>query len=392
VEIDDQGWFWSTNQLQAVEQMIRTEAGLPQTNLPQGIVIVLFVHGWKNNAAYDNTNVVMFRETLAQFNRAERARTNQPPRKIIGVYAGWRGLSATSDIFPPLGKELTFWERKNTAHKVGGYGAMTELLVKLERLQGSSNDSLASNAPRTELIIVGHSFGGGAVYSALSEIITERFVNTVEYGVPLKPLGNQIILLNPAFEASRHFNLNQLAVSVAQYPAKQRPVLSIFTSKGDWATHYFFPLGRFFSTWFERNRDDDQKKSTKLAVGWFEPFTTHDLLYRTNTRSSAGGVSTLNTNTMRHEPHRDDKLRASISNVHAQRQKWHPNNANPAVYHFDDTILQPRPRYRPGNPFLIVSVDEQIMKDHDDITNPVLLNFLREYILFCEADHLDQQR
>ena len=32
------------------------------------------------------------------------------------------------------------------------------------------------------------------------------------------------------------------------------------------------------------------------------------------------------------------------------------------------------------------------MKDHDDITNPVLLNFLREYILFCEADHLDQQR
>ena len=26
------------------------------------------------------------------------------------------------------------------------------------------------------------------------------------------------------------------------------------------------------------------------------------------------------------------------------------------------------------------------MKDHNDITNPVLINFLEEYILFCQTD------
>jgi hypothetical protein len=69
-----------------------------------------------------------------------------------------------------------------------------------------------------------------------------------------------------------------------------------------------------------------------------------------------------------------------------QRKQWHPNAAGPATYSFDDSILKPRTGYRAGDPFLVVSRDKQIMKDHDDITNPVLINFLEEYILFCQTD------
>jgi hypothetical protein len=381
VEFDDQGWFWDINQLKAVEQMIRTEAGIGQTNIAQGIVIVVFAHGWKNNAATNNGNVEMFRKTLDQLGAAEMVQTNHAPRKVVGVYAAWRGLSATLEPF----KELSFWTRKSTAYKVGGYGAMTELLVDLESLQQAGNVSLATNAPPTELIIVGHSFGGAAVYSAISDIVTERFVDTVKHGTPLKPLGDQVILLNPAFEASRHYNLNQMAASIARYPTNQRPVLSIFTSKGDWATHYFFPLGQFFSTAFERNRDHQQKQATRDAVGWFEPFVTHDLIYNTNAETLAGGNSTFNSTTKKHQLHGASQLLASINNVHAQRRKWHPNNPTAATYHFDDAILKPRGHYRPGDPFPIVSVDKKIMKDHDDIDNPVLINFLGEYILFCQT-------
>ncbi len=277
VEFDDQGWFWATNQVKAVEQMIQTEAGIGQTKNTNGIVIVLFVHGWKDNAAYDNAGVVTFRSILEQLNNAEQAQTNHPAREVVGVYAGWRGLSAELEPF----KELSFWERKNTAHKVGGYGAMAQLLVELETLQQASNDSLetnvlATNASRTELIIIGHSFGGAAVYTAISQIVTERYVDTVERGEPLNPLGDQVILLNPAFEASRFYDLYQMAISTGQYPTNQRPVLSVFTSKGDWATHYAFPIGRFFSTMFENNRDPQQKAANREAVGWFRPFITHD--------------------------------------------------------------------------------------------------------------------
>jgi hypothetical protein len=381
VEFDDQGWFWDTNQKKAVEELIRKEAGLDQSNNPQGIVMVAFAHGWKNNAATNNDNVEMFRATLKQLGAAEEVQTNHSPRKVVGVYMGWRGLSATLEPF----KETSFWERKSTAHKVGGYGAMTELLVDLESLQQESNDSLATNAPRTELIIVGHSFGGAAVYSAISQIVTERFVDTIKHGKILKPLGDQVILLNPAFEASRHYNLNQLAVSIAQYPANQRPVLSIFTSKGDWATHYAFPTGRFFSTFFEKNRDAKQREANWDAVGWFEPFVTHDLLYQTNANASSGN-KTLNVATGTHELHNRGQLQRTISHVHEQRKKWHPNGPAAQTYDFDDTILKPREHYRPGDPFPIVSVDVSIMKDHDDITNPVLINFLGEYILFCQNE------
>jgi hypothetical protein len=382
VEFDDQGWFWNREQLKAVEQMIRTEAEIGQSNNAQGIVIVLFVHGWKNNAAYDNANVEMFRQTLGQLGTTETLQTNHPARKIVGVYAGWRGLSAKWEPF----KELSFWERKNTAHKVGGYGAMSELLVDLESLQQASNDALPANAPRTELIFVGHSFGGAAMYSAISEIVTERFVDTIQHGQVLKPLGDQVILLNPAFEASRYYNLNQLAVSIGQYPANQRPVLSIFTSKGDWATHYAFPIGRFFSTIFQKNRDQEQRVANRDAVGWFKPFITHDLIYNTNAPTLAGRNSTFNVKTQKHELHGPDKLRVSINNVHEQRKLWHPNAAKAATYYFDDTILKPRAGYRPGDPLLVVSVDKKVMKDHDDITNPVLINFLGEFILFCQTD------
>jgi hypothetical protein len=382
VEFDDQGWFWNPKQLKTVEEMIRTEAGIGRTNVAQGTIIVVFAHGWKNNAATDNTNVNMFRQALKQLGAAEAAQTNHAARKVVGVYAGWRGLSAELEPF----KELSFWERKNTAHKVGGYGAMTELLVGLENLQQAGNDSLATNAPRTELIIVGHSFGAAAVYSAISQIVTERFLDTVKRDRPLKPLGDQVILLNPAFEASRHFNLNQMAVSISRYPANQRPVLSIFTSKGDWATHYFFPLGQFFSTAFEKSRDEEQKRANRDAVGWFHPFVTHDLIYNTNAGTLAGGNSTFNPVTRKHEPHSWKQWQATIHNVDAQRRKWHSNNRTEVTNYFDDTILQPRGNYRTGDPFPIVSVDKRIMKDHDDIGNQVLINFLGEYILFCHPD------
>ncbi len=390
VEFDDQGWFWDSEQLKVVEQMLQTEAGIGQSNKAEGIVMVLFVHGWKNNAAYDNENVEMFRAMLKELNKAEQTQggPDKPnTRKIVGVYAGWRGLSAKWEPF----KELSFWERKNSAHKIG-HGAMTELLADLENIQKASNKTIRPEGPRTELIILGHSFGGAAVYSAISQIVTERFVDTIKRDRPLKPLGDVVILLNPAFEASRHYNLNELAVSISKYPESQRPVLAIFTSKGDWATHYAFPIGQFFSTIFQKNRHDKpQGAANRDAVGWFKPFITHDLVYdanATNATARATGHSTLNPKTRQHEVHSQQKLQESIQNIYSQRQKWQPNAPRPVVYSFDDCLLKPKDSFRPGDPFMIVSVDKKIMSGHGDIANPVLINFLREFILFCQPKPL----
>jgi hypothetical protein len=387
VEFDEEGWFWDEKQVKAVEEMIRKEANISGTNNPAGIILLVFVHGWKNNAAYDCGNVATFRTALQQLKSAEEEdakQNNRPARKMVGVFCGWRGLSWTV----PYVQDLTFWNRKATAHKVGGYGAMTRLFVELEQLQELSNATILTNGPQTEFIIVGHSFGGAAVYSAISEFVTERFVKNVqEKDKPLKPLGDQVILLNPAFEASRHYNLNQLAKEIKQYPAAQRPVLSIFTSEGDWATHYALPAGRFVATMFENFRNANQRHATRDAVGWFGPFVTHALEYNTN--AVLGGTApttTYNPQTKKHVLDRTNTARMgkSIENTRNQRRKWVANNP-PQTYEFDDCILAPRGTFKDGDPFLVVAVDKHIMKDHDDIDNPVLINFLREYIQFCHA-------
>lgn len=396
VEFDDQGYFWDLRQRDAVEQMICQEAGIgtgasasPSPGAtPKGVILVAFVHGWKDNASYDSEGVTACRQILEKLSEAEQLQTDHPARQVIGVYAGWRGLSAEWEPF----KELSFWDRKETAHKVGGYGALTRLLIDLENLQKKSLDLPPKDPARTELIIIGHSFGGAAVYSALSQIITERFVDTVEQGKRLKPLGDQVILLNPAFEALRHYDLNQMARAIQQYPRDQRPVLSIFTTKGDWATHYMFPIGRFFDTLFEKNRDAEQREAGLETVGWYKPFITHELAYDASASFASTQPASAAAATRPIMREHEDRLRRSIDNVKTQRHRWEPNAAKPKTYSFDGSVLRPVNGYRPGDPFLIVSVDRQIMADHNDITNPNLIRFIREYIQFSRVEFADHSK
>src|SRR5208283_2373172 len=130
---------------------------------------------------------------------------DRPARRIVGVYVGWRGLSATLEPF----EELSFWDRKSTAEQVG-HGSVIELLSGLEALRTQSNlryGNEITNHQRmnTKLIIVGHSFGGDIVYSAAAPILTERMVENYDAaGNSQTPrsLGDLVILINPAFEAA----------------------------------------------------------------------------------------------------------------------------------------------------------------------------------------------
>ena len=426
VEIDDQGWFWDRHQWDAVQTMIKQEASLdqPDNAPPQPVLLVLFVHGWKHNASASDKNVECFKRTLETLSAAEKSDSeheNRAPRRVLGVYVGWRGLSATLEPF----EELSFYERKNSAHKVG-HGALTELLVRLEGLETLSNLRLTrthsippdGTAPGTELVVVGHSFGGAVVYSALSQILVERFVADTNNQRVLKPFGSLVILINPAFEATLYNDLNDLATTQPSYPAEQRPVTAIFTSKADWATKYAFTVGRFFSTLFEKHRtDQSQREANITAVGHFFPYTTHDLIYDPNAKlaslpqasvtanlppaSSPTGTAASPTPTT---PEKIDtatafallkdpaRLRASAENLKQLRHQWKRDNAaetavaTPRDFTFDDCRLAPRKNYKAGDPFLVVSVDKEIIRDHNDIAEPVFINFLREFIAFSRKN------
>src|SRR5271169_1391747 len=132
VEFDDQGWLYGTNRFKTRMQIDTVTNQFSEELKTNGLLIVTFVHGWKHNASGADSNVVMFHKVLNELGGMERwlsKKQDRPSRRIVGVYVGWRGLSATLEPF----EELSFWDRKSTAEQVG-HGSVIELLSGLEAL------------------------------------------------------------------------------------------------------------------------------------------------------------------------------------------------------------------------------------------------------------------
>ena len=88
VEFDDHGWLWSSNQMKAVIERVSQE----DTN--NGLLIVVFAHGWKHNASWDDANVQAFRGALSELAELEQTYSAQhtdaegrlaplPPRSTV---------------------------------------------------------------------------------------------------------------------------------------------------------------------------------------------------------------------------------------------------------------------------------------------------------------------
>jgi len=133
-----------------------------------------------------------------------------------------------------------------------GHLGVTELLLKLEEIANVKNS--LSPPIKSRLVVVGHSFGGAVVYSATTQILASRFVDSRAgkgYVDTAKGFGDLVVLLNPAFEALSYAPSYDLAQARCSYFDNQVPRLVILTSETDYATKLAFPAGQAFSTFFE---------------------------------------------------------------------------------------------------------------------------------------------
>jgi hypothetical protein len=353
VEIDDQGQLRDRAQMQALLDELYNMAA------KESVLINVFVHGWHHNAKPGDANVESFKNSLAQLSHVEHT-LHDKPRKVVGVYVGWRGES----IDVPYLNNITFWDRKNTAEDVGHLG-MAELLLRLEEISNVKNTQ--EPPVKSRLVVVGHSFGGAAVYSATSQILADRFVDSrgdKNFVDTAKGFGDLVVLLNPAFEALSYAPLYDLAQARCSYFDNQQPKLVVLTSETDYATKYLFPMGRFFSTFFETHGDiarNDCKRPLSYAegeadrntVGHFEPLQSHELHPASNIQAAQYG---------------------DAHNIWAQQQ---PGSA----MQFGSTELVSLGKSAPLNPYLNVKVDKQLIKDHNDIFRPEIMEFLRMLIV-----------
>jgi len=360
VEIDDQGQLRSRKQLRT---LLNT---LYEMSAQESLLINVFVHGWHHNASPNDANVRSFGKSMKRLSQVEsqlsKAR-NQKRRKVVGVYVGWRGESVTT----PVINNLTFWDRKSTAQEVGLLG-ITELLLKLEEISNIKNTQDEQNKSR--LVVVGHSFGGAAIYSATAQILASRFVDNQEnknFDSVAEGFGDLVVLLNPAFEALRYAPLYDMGQARCGYFPTQRPKLVILTSEADWATKLAFPIGRALSTVFEthadvqrsycgRNLELDEGAADRNTVGHFEPLMSHTL------------------QPIEKDSNYTEAKVENIGNIWASQKEGHETKIG-------RTLLTHLKRTEPRNPFLNIKVDKALIANHNDVFGDEILEFLRLLIV-----------
>lgn len=318
-----------------------------------GVVLIVFVHGWKHNASEDDPNVLSFKDSLATMTGVlgnSFAGTALGTRRLVGVYVGWRGAS----IGLPLLKELTFWDRKAVAEELGS-GGVTRLLLDLDRI--------TAGEARNVMVVVGHSFGGAIVVRALSDLITERVTNRAD-DESARVFGDGVLVLNPAIEANQALPFVEAALQ-RPYARDQLPLFISISSDADAATHYAFPAGQTIglATW----------RQTDLQRSYYHDRRTPEqplpLRERHLDATTAGNFAPFLTH----------RLRASgqdgAVNFELTRCDAAPEQCTPKGW----TTLSGQPTIGPlpaDYPLYFVKTDKSVMADHNDIFNQQVRSFV----------------
>lgn len=318
IEFDDQGVFWKIEQLEDTLELIRDRSASSE----RGILVVLYVHGWRNNADPDleDGDLVRFQSTLdriaGNFAKAEAS----TPDRVVGVFIGWRG--ETSNI--PIHNKVSFWGRRATAERVASLN-MRETMFSVMR-EAKSRDL-------SKCIVVGHSMGGLIVGKTLAPSMTTLLLANGDDGARIP--ADLVLLQNPALDGLSSWQFidflkrNKARVELrssdgTRFEAPGPAVVSI-TSVADRATSFAYPMGRWIDT-----------------IG---------LAFRGQLVEGGPSQHYLATHTEGH-----------IEFLHSHR----------AWVEDDELKFERVEDAYNDTPFWIVQVSKEVMKDHGDVSNPVV--------------------
>lgn len=370
IEFDDMGEAWEKcHSLSNPDdcQLTRTLRLIQEEKRRSGdVVVVIFTHGWKNNASPDNEqkkNLHDFKgvmERLAAGEDAEVQRLNQTAgatgtpakaKSFIGVYLGWRGQAVAGDVF------ATFWNRRDAAQRVGS-SDFAEALYRI--MQTTKEDS-----PKSRVILVGHSFGARVLENALTNTFVSLLVpkpgTTGPVGSPLSwAPADLIIYVNAATDSFRTKQMielmqrTQFGVSRGMLEASGPLFLSV-TSTGDEATKLAFPLGQHLSA---------MEKSFRASYDATTP--------------EAPPQKTFFTKTPGHIPYLLSHVVQPVQGACTSQPELFRFRTNGQC--FEMTPVKGRWN---DSPFWVITVPRAIIKDHGDIFNTsfmtMIIDFLAQY-------------
>lgn len=369
----------------------------------QGISLIVFVHGWHHNASSEDGNVESFRRLLRSAADIESARNTG--YRVVGVYVGWRG--ETIRPFPL--NYTTFWGRKAAATRVA-QGSPRELFNRLRNFRCSQNKpkggadggaagsgdcplpaDVARQRPKVSTVLVGHSFGAWILYNALAGSLAESLQQVKDReagesggGVNLR-YADMVVLLNPAFEASRYTPLHRISTAQPWLSRYQPPMLVSVTSSGDQATGSAFPIGRFVNSIMEDPANEEERYATKYTMGHMTGsranYITHELTLRNDGDDQCKGWRHLGR--VSRAP--SERFQVQRDNIEAEVEKSEEffQRNKPSLPHgwerpFCGGVRLTHKQNDPHSVVWNVRADRTIMADHNDISNPNLIDFMRQ--------------
>lgn len=275
VQFDDDGRYAQPGQVERVMDEIGAASG-------QGLILVGFTHGWKEDAGADRWSVSAFKAMLTAIAEQEHrlaTATGQPPRQVAGVFLGWPGRTTA---LPGL-TGLTWFDRENAAERIarGDYG---DALLRLKQLRDTPASGNADSQSGNQLILIGHSLGSAMLYQRL---VKEPLRGA---GAVLTPVADLVLLLSPSIPAADVAALDTLSPADR---AALPPIMAV-TSEGDTTLRMAFPLGQ----WLENPSTTASTRGHARAMGLYPPLVTHRLalngsalsLKATSTRTGESGL------------------------------------------------------------------------------------------------------
>ena len=363
VEFDDRGEMFDRRQLDAAVQTILTA----RKNAPAGTtpVVALFVHGWKNNASDASGNVWGFRQSLAAI-ALQAKQPGQPFPPVVGVYIGWRGAVVSA----PILKEFTFFDRHGKSQNLPG-PHLSEALI---RVMEAANGRSVNDAPAVS-VLVGHSFGGAVLETALSETLAQTVLEARQTGTPIRWPADLIVLVNEAQEATRSYQLiESLMVNVSDrdpcprpdgQATLQAPAIVSVSSTGDTATRVAFPGAQSLARPFNSLRhypEGGNAVGIKSQTSMFFRTTAHmrefqsHVVGRTDDPEIAEILKTCTP-----------VLETSLDGATLD-----PGGFGTAPRY----VLVERPGTRNRTPYWVLQIPPEIVPDHSTIFTPVFRGFL----------------
>lgn len=367
IETDEEGDFANPLQLEIVSDRIRS------VRKGGGAIVVSFIHGWHNNADWDNANLESFRKLLKALMVRELEAHN---RRVIGVYVGWNGrhedgIGKWIGRIPGI-KHATFKDRYRAAARTGKGDALSETLVELTsacKMDVNSSDS-------TPLILVGHSMGAFILQSTFRELLGHsdnplvvpshqgnEAITTATSDHPAVSAPDLLLSLNSASESDvakdiiqmmreqgwkKRFKTSDAGVNVAPY---NPPFLVSVTSSEDKATNWIWRAGHFF-----------QKPSTD---GHDQRLATHEFS-KSNAKADCQAADYPDFGQPWHCLHKDAGQRSPTPRFRIDLPD-HDRSSDDSLSHTAYDLI-PKDPYTPA-PFWLFQVSGNIVEDHSDIFN-----------------------